>query len=136
MEGIHLLDEDNLQTYILSTSTFIPSNEHDLKKFKNVSLFTLQLNTDVCTLYIITRNIAGHSTLISTFIEDDVNRFSNLMHYAKKLNVIGMLTSVIGIRCHQPTGKYHKFHTIQPVEHEINNRTQEMIDFLKSQSIS
>lgn len=37
MEGIRLLDEDNLQIYILSTRTFISSNEHELEKLRKVS---------------------------------------------------------------------------------------------------
>ena len=66
----------------------------------------------------LTRNIAGNSILISTFIEEDVSLFNNVMHYVKKLHDLGVLTSLIGIQCHQPTGKYHKFHTIQPIKHE------------------
>jgi hypothetical protein len=50
MEGIRLLDEDNLQIYILSTRTFISSNEHELKKLRKVSYFTIQLDTDISTL--------------------------------------------------------------------------------------
>ena len=46
------------------------------------------------------------------------------------------MTSLIGMRCHQPAVKYHKFHTIQPIKQERHNRTQEMIDFLKSQNMS
>ena len=84
----------------------------------------------------ITRNIAENSILISTLIEEDVSRFNNLMHYDKELKDRGVLTSLIGMRCHQPRGKYNKFHTIQPIKHGNHCRTQEMIDFLISQSIS
>jgi FkbM family methyltransferase len=136
MEGIRLLDEDNLQIYILSTRTFISSNEHELKKLRKVSYFTIQLDTDISTLDMITRNMAGNSLVISTFIEKDVIQFNNLMHYVKELTDLGVLTSLIGMRCHQPAVKYHEFHTIQPIKHENHCRTQEMIDFLKSQNIS
>lgn len=84
----------------------------------------------------ITRNMAGNSLVISTFIEKDVIQFNNLMHYVKELTDLGVLTSLIGMRCHQPAVKYHEFHTIQPIKHENHCRTQEMIYFLKSQIIS
>ena len=136
MEGIRLLYEDNVQIYLLTTSTFISSNEHELKKLRKVSYCTIQLDTDVSTLNMITIKIAGNSILISTFIEQDISRFNNLLHYVKELKDRGVLTSLIGMQCHQPKGKYHKFHTIQPIKHEKHCRTQEMIDFLKSHNIS
>jgi hypothetical protein len=69
------------------------------------------------TLDMITRNMAGNSLVISIFIEKDVIQFNNLMHYVKELTDLGVLTSLIGMRCHQPAVKYHKFHTIQPIKH-------------------
>ena len=83
MEGIRILDEDNLQIYILYTSTLISSNEHELKKLRKCSYFTIQLDTDVTSLDMITRNIAGNSILIWAIIEDDVSRFNYLIHYVR-----------------------------------------------------
>jgi len=64
MEGIRLLDEENLQIYILSTRTFISSNEQELKKLRKVSYCIIQLDTDVSVKDMITRNIAGNSMVI------------------------------------------------------------------------